>query len=118
MRRLPVTRALACALLFAACSANDDVPSPIVAAVTPDQAAPGSVVLVTGSYFCQVPEGTTDDPNCDQAGTVTFGTVPSVPSSWQDSAISVEVPLGIVGSEGVSVTAAGKTSNTVGFTAD
>ncbi|HEY1555438.1 MAG TPA: IPT/TIG domain-containing protein [Kofleriaceae bacterium] len=113
-----MTRVLACALLLAACSANDDVPSPIVAAVTPDQAAPGSEVLVTGSYFCQRPEGTTDDPNCDAEGTVTFGTVPATPTTWQDSAITVEVPLGIVGSAGVMVTADGKTSNSVGFTAE
>ena len=76
-----------------------------------------SEVLVTGSYFCQRPEGTTDDPDCSVAGTVTFGTVPATPTTWQDTAITVEVPLGITGSEAVSVTSGGKTSNSVGFTA-
>ncbi|HTR56075.1 MAG TPA: IPT/TIG domain-containing protein [Kofleriaceae bacterium] len=109
---------LVVAVALAACSANDDVPAPIVAAVTPDQGQPGAIVTVTGSYFCQRPEGTTDDPNCDVAGTVHFGAVPATPSTWSDTAIMVEVPEGISGEEAVQVTADGRTSNTVGFTAD
>jgi len=111
-------RAVVLALVFAACSANDDVPAPIVAAVTPDQAAPGAIVTVSGSYFCQRPEGVTDDPNCDVAGTVRFGEVPAVPTTWEDTSIMVEVPDGITGQAGVQVIAAGRTSNTVGFTAE
>jgi hypothetical protein len=111
------TLVFASVLVAGACSLNDDVPAPIVAAVTPDQAAPGTVVVVSGSYFCQRPQnGSNDNPDCTVTGTITFGGVPATPSNWTDTAISVEVPLGVSGQSAVAVTANGKESNSVGFT--
>ncbi len=107
---------LALAVLVAACSANDDVPAPLISNVTPDQAIAGQVVTVNGSYFCQRPAGTTDDPNCNVAGTVHFGAAPGTPTDWQDTAILVEVPAEVSGVANVEVVAGGKTSNTVAFT--
>jgi uncharacterized protein (TIGR03437 family) len=113
MRRLSLALALA-----AGCSASDDIPSPAVASVTPDHGAPGAVVTIAGSYFCQRPANVTDDPNCAVAGTVHFGTVPATPTDWQDTQLLVEVPNGNVGATQVEVTAAGRTSNSVGFRVD
>lgn len=100
--------------LLLGCSANDDIPAPQVAAVTPDHAPVGAVVTVSGQYFCQTPP--MEDPNCGVAGTVHFGTIPATPSTWMDTAIMVEVPTGITGTVDVEVTAMGKQSNTVSFT--
>ncbi|HUJ63522.1 MAG TPA: IPT/TIG domain-containing protein [Kofleriaceae bacterium] len=109
-------KALAFALLCG-CSANDDVPAPQVSAVTPDASPPGTIVTVSGAYFCQRPDtGSDDDPDCAVAGTVDFGNVPGTTSDWTDTAIMVEVPSGITGSVEVDVTAQGRTSNGVGFT--
>jgi hypothetical protein len=106
-------------LAVSGCSLNDDVPSPLVSSVTPDMATPGSVVIVYGSYFCQRPQdGSDDDPNCPATGTVSFGAAPATPSNWTDTAISVVVPEGVSGQTQVQVTAEGKESNSVGFTAD
>lgn len=120
MRRVPLTAvALGAVLALAACSLNDDVPAPIVSSVSPDQAAPGTVVVVYGSYFCQRPQdGSNDDPNCTSTGTVTFNNIPATPSNWTDTAISVEVPPGASGEADVQVTADGKESNSVGFTVE
>jgi uncharacterized protein (TIGR03437 family) len=104
-------------LAMSACSLNDDVPAPIVSSVTPDQAAPGTVVIVSGTFFCQRPQnGSNDNPNCTATGTVTFGSAPATPSNWTDTAISVEVPQGNSGQVPVQVTANGVESNTVAFT--
>jgi hypothetical protein len=113
-------RALALVVVLgaAACSAGDDVPSPLISNVVPDHAPAGQVVTVNGSYFCQRPANVTDDPNCNVAGAVHFGAAPGTPSSWQDTAIMVEVPAAAAGRADVQVTAAGRTSNTVTFTVD
>jgi hypothetical protein len=127
MRRVRVTPfalagalgAFAAVVGLGACSLNDDVPSPSVSAVTPDQAAPGTVVVVSGSYFCQRPQdGSDDNPDCTSTGTVTFSNVPATPSNWTDTAISVEVPAGVSGQADVQVVADGKESNSVGFTVE
>jgi hypothetical protein len=111
--------ALLVGVVFAACSANDDIPAPIVSSVVPDHAPVGTIVVVNGSYFCQRPgSGSAEDPTCPSVvGTVRFGAVPGTPSSYTDVAIMVEVPLGLSGSADVSVTAGGRTSNSVAFTA-
>ena len=88
------------------CSANDDIPSPLISTITPDQAPAGAQVVVAGSYFCQRP-GTSEDPTCTTSGDVHFGTVPSAPSQWTDTAIMVEVPQGVSGSVGVTVSGTG-----------
>jgi hypothetical protein len=109
-------RGLVIAALLASCSANDDVPSPQIASVTPDQAPPGQIVTIAGSYFCQRPRGITEDPDCSVAGTVHFGTVPGTPSVWQDTALMVEVPAAAAGRADVQVITGGRSSNTVAFT--
>lgn len=102
-------------ILLAACSANDDIPAPQLSAVTPDQATAGTVVVVTGSYFCQQP-GTTEDPlACDNVGTVLFGTASGNVAQYADTSIMVEVPGG-TGPVQVTVAVAGRTSNGVDFT--
>lgn len=98
------------------CSANDDIPSPLIAAVVPNQAPVGATVMVTGQYFCQQPDTGSDDPTCDVSGSVRFDIVPGTPSSWSDTEIMVEVPSGVIGRADVSVLAAGRTSNSVEFT--
>lgn len=111
--------ALAVALsLLVACTASDDIPAPQVSNVVPDHASPGSVVVISGAYFCQQPPDNDGDPICNITGTVEFGTVPGTPTTWSDTTIMVEVPAGTSGEADVSVTAAGRASNSVGFTAD
>jgi hypothetical protein len=96
------------------CSANDDIPSPLIASLNPDHGPAGAVIMVSGQYFCQAPVG--DDPACDTIGTVSFNAVPGIVSAYTDDSIMVEVPAGNVGHVTVRVTAAGKTSNAAGFT--
>jgi hypothetical protein len=103
------------ALLVAGCSANEDVPAPLIASIVPDHGAPGAVITIAGSYFCQRPDNGQEDPTCDAAGTVYFGTLPGIATTWADNAIMVEVPQGL-GKVDVSVIAAGRVSNTSGFT--
>lgn len=111
------TRASKVALVaaLAGCSANDDVPSPVVNTVTPDHGPAGLVVQISGSYFCQVPDIEPDDP-CDIAGTVEFGTVPGTPTLWSDDAIMAEVPAGLSTPVTLRVVAGAHRSNGVTFT--
>jgi len=100
--------------LVAACSANDDVPSPQIAAVTPASASPGTVVTVAGSYFCQQPTMPDDPLACENLGEVRFGTASGNVALYSDTSIMVEVPGGL-GTVAVTVAAAGRTSNAVDF---
>jgi hypothetical protein len=107
------------ALLFtglAGCAANDDVPAPLIASIVPDHATAGAIVMLTGSYFCQRPDNGQEDPTCDTAGNVNFGTAPGVATTWADDTIMIEVPHAASGEVDVSVTAAGRISNSVSFT--
>jgi hypothetical protein len=99
------------------CSASDDIPAPLVAALNPNHGPPGAVIMLTGNYFCQQPL-TGEDNVCDAVGTVNFGATPGIVSAYTDTSIMVEVPDGLSGQVPVSVTAAGKTSNSVTFTPD
>lgn len=114
MRRLRV------ALLVgvAACAANEDIPAPLIASIVPDHATPGAIVMIAGSYFCQRPANGQEDPTCGTAGTVNFGTVPGISTTWADDAITVEVPSSAPTKVSVTVTAAGRISNAVSFTID
>jgi hypothetical protein len=112
-------RRLRLALLFAAgCAENNDIPSPLIASIVPDHGPTGAVVMVAGSYFCQRPDNGQEDPTCDTAGTVNFGTVPGIAVTWADDAIMVEVPGGGPTKVSVTITAAGRLSNAVPFTID
>ncbi|HEX4422382.1 MAG TPA: IPT/TIG domain-containing protein [Kofleriaceae bacterium] len=105
------------------CSANDDVPSPMLSNVQPDHASPGALVTLTGDHFCQQPQPTPGDddegpPVCDSTGDVHFGAAPGTPAMWSDTQISVEVPDGISGRVDLTVIAGGRASNAISFTAD
>ncbi len=104
-------------LAMLGCSANDDIPSPLVSALNPSHAPPAAVIMVTGDYFCQQPI-MGEDNVCDAVGTVNFGATPGIISAYTDTSIMVEVPDGLSVPVPVSVTAAGKTSNSVTFTPD
>ena len=104
-------------LVCAGCAANDDIPAPLIASIVPDHATAGAIVMIAGSYFCQRPNNGQEDPTCDTAGTVDFGTVPGIATTWADDAIMVEVPHATGGVD-VSVTAAGRISNSVSFTVE
>ena len=109
------------ALLVGACTANDDVPAPAVASVTPDHASPGTPVTIAGSYFCQQPDTGSDDVDplaCKVTGTVLFGTDQVEAEQYTDTSISVSVPQTSLGAVNVAVTVAGRVSNSVQFTVD
>jgi hypothetical protein len=115
------------ALLFtlavlAACSANDDVPSPALSGVQPNPAPSGAVVTLTGDHFCPrpatAPPGDDDNAVCDAPGDVHFGAAPGTPTTWTDTSIAVEVPDGIAGDVDLTVIVGGRPSNAITFTAD
>ena len=112
--KVAVTITFACA--FASCVNNDDVPPPHIGGVMPSAAPPGTVATVLGAFFCQTPASKGDDDDtasCDP-GSVSFGATPGVVIAWSDSQISVEVPTG-AGTVDLSVSVAGRSSNTVTF---
>ena len=88
---------------------------PQIAAITPNHATPGSVVVVSGSYFCQQP-GTTEDPfACLNIGQVLFGQSASNTGQYTDTSIMADVS-GATGLVQVVVSVAGRVSNGVTFT--
>ncbi|MEO8704488.1 MAG: IPT/TIG domain-containing protein [Kofleriaceae bacterium] len=109
------------AALVVACSANDDVPAPRLAGVTPVRAAPGAVVELTGSDLCQVPHD--DDPEgapvtCPEGGGVSFGGYPASALVWESEHVTVEVPPAPPGMMDVRIQINGRTSNAVDFTVE
>jgi hypothetical protein len=114
-------RALALLLVVAAaCTANDDVPAPVLAAATPDHAGVGAVVMLSGAYLCQQPDGSADtDPlACAHTGSVAFGVVPAVVTQYTDSSITTEVPDVAPGPVTITVATGGRTTNGLDFTVD
>src|ERR1051325_5263131 len=80
-----------CITVVAACSANDDLPAPQIASITPAHAVPGAIVVVAGNYFCHQPE--TEDPlACRNVGAVAFGQVTATTSQYTDTSVMAEVP--------------------------
>lgn len=102
-------------LSLVACSANDDVPAPRLASVTPDHAAPGTSVTLEGEYFCQQPVESEDPLACAHIGTVSFGTLGTATTTYSDMQILAEVPNG-AGMVRLTVTSAGRVSNSIDFT--
>ena len=100
-------------LLLAAlgCSAGDDVPAPMIASLVPSHATPGTSVMIIGDFFCQEPDG----DQCDNGGTVAFDATPANVGMYSEHTIMVEVPGVTPGIVDVTVTAAGRTSNSVEF---
>jgi hypothetical protein len=106
-------------LVAAACSANDDVPAPVLASVTPDHAGVGAIVMLAGSYLCQQPQGSDLDPlACAHTGQVTFGVVPSIVTQYTDTSVTTQVPDLPAGDVEVGVATGGRTTNTIDFTVD
>jgi hypothetical protein len=105
-------------LVVSACSANDDVPAPAIAAVQPDHAVPGTTVQVSGSYLCQAPRtgGNDVDPlACEHMGAVMFDTAPGLVTSYTDTLVLVDVPALPAGRSSVVVSVAGRSSNRLDF---
>jgi hypothetical protein len=108
------TVAIAGLVALVACSANDDLPSPQIGSVTPTHAAPGTTVVIAGSYFCHQPEN--EDPlACANTGSVSFDAAVASPSTYTDTSVMVEVPNN-PGTVQIRITVAGHVSNAVGFT--
>ena len=105
-------------VVAAACSLSDDIPAPSVSGVAPTHAVPGAVVTVSGSQFCQRPDTGNEDPTCAATGTVSFGVSPGTTVTWSDVTITAEVPSLPPGPVSVTVVAAGRASNGVGFTVE
>ncbi len=112
-----VLRCAAC-LVLVACSANDDVPAPLVGSVTPGHAPPGAVVRIDGDYFCGPPPDGDNPDACPFTGLVGLGTVPSISSLWTPTTIMVEVPTGQRGEVELVVIVAGRRSNDLDFVID
>lgn len=102
-------------LLVAACSASDDFPAPQIASVNPQQAAPGSAVVIAGSFFCHQTEEDPQAQPCTMMGTVYFGTGLATALQYEETSITAEVPDG-TGTADISIIVAGEHSNTVSFT--
>jgi hypothetical protein len=110
MRGIPI------AIALAGCSSNDDLPAPQISSITPSHAAPASVVLISGAYFCHQPAN--EDPlACAHVGVVDFGASAGVSSQYTDTQIMAEVPSGL-GTVQVVVQVGAETSNAVAFTID
>jgi uncharacterized protein (TIGR03437 family) len=102
-------------LLVAACSASDDFPAPQVSSVNPGRAAPGSSVVISGSYFCHQSEEDGQTQPCTMMGTVYFGSTVATALQYEETSITAEVPDGM-GTADIAVDVAGEHSNTISFT--
>jgi uncharacterized protein (TIGR03437 family) len=105
---------------LAACGVNDDIPAPVLSSISPDHAAVGAAVTISGTNLCQQStdgSGETDPLACAHTGSVSFGTMPATVTSYSDTSITATVPSVPAGDSPVSVATGGKTTNTVDFTA-
>ncbi len=111
---------VAVAVVLAACSANDDIPAPVLASATPSSANVGTIITLSGSYLCQQPEGSDDsDPlACAHTGAVTFGVVPANVTQYTDSSITAQVPDLPAGDSQIGVATGGRETNTIDFTVE
>lgn len=101
------------------CSANDDIPAPLISTVMPSHAGPGTPVMISGDYLCQQPEGDELDPlACANTGTVTFGSLPANITMYTEHELSAEVPSLAPGSVRITVSVAGRRSNQLEFLVD
>lgn len=104
------------------CTANDDIHSPMIGSLAPDHGPPGTIVSISGSYFCAQPEP--EDPDdvdpleCDHIGAVTFGTRGANIDQYTDLLIAAEVPDLTPGDALVFVTVLGRTSNSATFSVE
>jgi hypothetical protein len=112
--------AIVAAVVLAACSANDDIPAPVLASATPSSANVGTIVMLSGSYLCQQPEGSADsDPlACAHTGSVMFGVTPANVTQYTDSSITTLVPDMPAGDAEISVATGGRETNSISFTVE
>jgi len=109
-------RSIAFAILFAACSSNDDIPAPQLSGVVPDRGVPGTLVTVSGSYFCQVAHDDDAPLEClDSGGAVYFGSFLGTALSWEDTMLMIEVPESPPGEVDLRVQVKGKTTGSIDF---
>lgn len=100
-------------LITVGCSANDDIPAPRIASVTPERGTPTTSVIIEGDYFCQQLEN--EDPLlCAQIGTVRFATAAANVTLYTDTMISAEVPE-LTGDVRITIDVGGRLSNSVSF---
>jgi hypothetical protein len=79
--------------------------APVISNLSPLSGPIGTIVTVTGSNF-----GATQ-------GTITFGGISGIPTSWSAGSVTVPVPNGVsLGPLSVVVTAGGASSNSASFT--
>lgn len=107
-------------VLAASCTANDDVPAPMISTVNPDHAQSGVAVTIIGDYFCQQPDkgGEVDPLACANVGSVNFGSTPASVGMYTEQMITAEVPSLGPGRASVTVAVAGRRSNSVTFVVD
>lgn len=108
-------------LALGACSANDDVPAPMLSGVTPDRAAAGTSVMISGSYFCGQPSTDSEDVDplaCALTGFVRFGSSDGTLLQYTDTAITAEVPASSPGPTRLVVNVGGRISNAIVFVVD
>ena len=110
---------LAVVAFGAGCSANDDIPAPLISTVMPSHAAPGTPVMISGDYLCQQPDADELDPlACANTGTVTFGSSPANIAMYTEHQVSAEVPALVPGAVSITVSVAGRRSNQLPFIVD
>lgn len=101
-----------------ACSANDDVPAPLLSSVTPNHGVVGTSVMIAGSYFCGQPTIDSEDVDplaCDLTGFVQFGSSNGTTLQYTDDSITAEVPDSSRGRTRMIVSVGGRTSNAITF---
>lgn len=101
-------------LFLAACSASDDFPAPQIASVSPQSAAPGSSVVISGNYFCHQTEEDPGAQPCTMMGAIYFGSTLANALQYEETSITAEVPDGM-GTTDITLTVAGEQSNSASF---
>ena len=104
-------------LSIAGCAANDELPPPTIASITPERARPGTPVTIAGEHFCQQPapedHGEQDPLACRMMGAVRFGVADGELDRYTDASITVTVPELPRGEASVHVVVGGRVSNSV-----
>jgi hypothetical protein len=116
---MPVRAAIAVLWVGAACTANDDVPAPAIASITPGGGRPDTSVVVLGNYFCQQPAPEPGDEfaplACRAMGTLHFDIETATITGYTDTSITAIVPEAAPGQMRVHLAVGGRSSNGVFF---
>jgi hypothetical protein len=104
---------VAAMVLLGACTNAEDVPAPRLSSLAPDRGAPGIVVSVVGSAFCQEPEpGDACSPPDAQ---IVFETTTAVTTILDDTNATMIVPEVAPGDYDVRISVGGRMSNNLDF---